>query len=341
MKRLAKEIGLIIFIAIIFIALFQFPVNATNDKINIVKTSEEYLIYNEDVMKTNFKFAFANDPNANIASLNLINAKQDSEGNYVAYVDETLQSTYFGEEKSTYIWMLNDANEVIGAEAVEVELNKAITQDIIDFVKKTTDRINVSTGTEEPVVKTEGNTTTTTVVGFLQINGVKNDAGEVDSEDYTYTYQLVKLPNNEQYKRFVELAKEISAFSDNANSYSNIMKINEFYNLYNTLMPTTWKNEVKNNKINEPEDSRHGEQYVVWIKATNGEQEVVDVQFMTCAREETEERSTEIVKEEVTTTTKLPLTFDATMTLIVVLGVIIVAIVILLVIKKKTSNKSK
>ena len=106
-------------------------------------------------------------------------------------------------------------------------------------------------------------------------------------------------------------------------------------------MPTTWKNEVKNNKINEPEDSRHGEQYVVWIKATNGEQEVVDVQFMTCAREETEERSTEIVKEEVTTTTKLPLTFDATMTLIVVLGVIIVAIVILLVIKKKTSNKSK
>ena len=158
------------------------------------------------------------------------------------------------------------------------------------------------------------------------------------SENYTYTYQLVKLPNNEQYKRFVELAKEISAFSDNANSYSNIMKTNEFYNLYNTLMPTTWKNEVKNNKINEPEDSRHGEQYVVWIKATNGEQEVVDVQFMTCAREETEERSTEIVKEEVTTTTKLPLTFDATMTLIVVLGIIIVAIVILLVIKKPATK---
>ena len=62
---------------------------------------------------------------------------------------------------------------------------------------------------------------------------------------------------------------------------------------------------------------------------------------MTSVREEKEKTSVETVKEEVTKTTKLPVTFDSNIILIIVLAVIIVAIIVLFIVKKKLDNKNK
>ena len=286
-------------------------------------------------MQSEFEFAFASDATTDVSTLNFINSTVDAEGNNVAYVDGDLEDTYFkdtdGNSVEQYMWVRQN-NEV--SEPVLINLSTAITQDVIDFVNATTTRIPVTIGQEEKEPVTEEDTTVittvTTTVGYLQIE---------PQDGYTYEYQLIKLPNS-NYTKFVELAEEISNFEENAVSYTNISKINEFYNLYNDLVPEDW-NEVVDSRIEQPEDARNGEQYVVWIKATNSDgDETVDVQFMTSVREEAEETTTEIVKEEVTTTTKLPVTFDSNMILIIVLAVIIVAIIVLLIVKKKIS-KSK
>ena len=330
MKKLFKEITITALIVFTLIALLQFPVNATNEDLEIVKTENEYLLYSKTVMPNEFYFAFSKDNNAE--PLDYIKSMVDAEGNNVAYVDSDLENTFFkdenGERVSAYMWIKTDEKV---AEPVIVDLDTAITQDVINEVNALTTRIPVTIGQEQREPVTEGNTTVTTTVGYLQIE---------PQEGYTYEYQLIQLPN-ENYSRFVELAKEISNFAENSNSYENISKINEFYNLYQSLIPENWV-DVEENRIEQPEEARNGTEYIVWIKATNAEQtaQIVDVQFMTSVREEAEQRSTETVTEEVTTTTKLPVTFDSNIILIIALAVIIVAIVVLLVIKKKNSNKN-
>lgn len=341
MKKLFKEISIITFITIMLISLLQFPVNATNEELEIVKTESQYLLYDETIMQNEFEFAFSSESTTDSSTLNFIKSITDTDEkpNNVAYVDSDLEDTYFkdadGNSVNQYMWIRQNG-EISGP--VLVDLSTAITQEIIDFVSGTvvdgnrvngiTTRIPVTIGQEEREPVTEGNTTVTTTVGYLQIE---------PQEGYTYEYQLIELPN-ENYTRFVELAKEISNFTENSNSYANISKINEFYNLYNSLIPENWEN-VVDNRIDQPEEARNGEEYVVWVKATNSNgDEIVDVQFMTSVREETERTSTETVTEEVTTTTRLPVTFDSNMILIIVFAVIIVAIIVLLIIKKNVSK---
>ena len=332
MKKLFKEISIITLIAIMIIALLQFPVNATNDELEIVKTENEYLLYIPTIMQNKFEFAFADESTTEESTLNFIDSIVDSEGNNVAYVDSELENTYFKDTNKNnvnqYMWIRQN-NEV--SEPILVDLSTAITQEVMNFVDETTTRIPVTIGQEEKEPVTEGDTTVTTTVGYLQVE---------PQEGYTYEYQLIELPNAD-YTRFVELAEEISGFEENANSYENISKINEFYNLYNELIPENW-NSVINNRIEQPDEARNGDKYVVWIKATNSAQEeIIDVQFMTSVRVEREITSTETVKEEVTTTTKLPVTFDSNMILIIVFAVIIVAIIVLLIVRKKLANKNK
>ena len=146
---------------------------------------------------------------------------------------------------------------------------------------------------------------------------------------YPKKIQLYKADHNLGVKRGV--------YVNALRSYENIKKLDEFYTLYNSLIPTEWQ-EVTNNTIYQPEDSAEGEEYVVWLKGTNAEgEEIVDVQFMTCTREEEKEYVPEVIEQK--TTVKLPVTFDTTITLLIVLGVIIVAIVVLVIVKKKLSKK--
>ena len=347
MKKLFKEISIITLIAIMLISLVQFPVNATNDEneeIEIIRTDNEYLVYVLANVHNKFQFAFANESTVEISTLNFINSITDSEGNNIAYVDSALEEQYFTDAdsengKNVYMW-IKQGEQV--SEPILVDLSSVITQDVVDFVSGTivdgnrvngiTTRIPIIIGQEEKEPVTEGNTTVTTTVGYLQIQ---------PQDGYTYEYQLIELPNT-NYTRFVELAEEISKFTESNNSYENISKINEFYNLYNSLVPESssedWK-EVINNRVEQPENARNGDKYIVWIKAINSNgDEIVDVQIMTSVRKESEKTITETLTEEVTTTTKLPVTFDSNIILIIVLGVIIVAIIVLLIVKKKLSK---
>ena len=87
-------------------------------------------------------------------------------------------------------------------------------------------------------------------------------------------------------------------------------------------------------KIEQPADSKTGEQYVLWIK--NDTKNIVDVQFLTCFQDENKE----FVKEEniVKTTSKLPITYDSVI-LFVILGVALVLLVMVIVAKKKNASK--
>ena len=335
MKKIFKEISTITFIVIIMITILQFPVNATNDELEIIKTSDEYLLYVSTIMEKEFEFIYTKDAKLKVSALDFseaIKSVKDTEGNNVAYVDSELENKYFkdvnGDSANAYIWIKQGEN-ISGP--ILVELNTAITQKIIEHVNNTTTRIPVKIGQEEREPVTEENKTITTTIGYLQIE---------KQEGYTYEYQLVKLPNKD-YTSFVNLAKEISNFSENSNSYKNISKINEFYNLYNDLMPEKW-NKVVDDRIEQPEDAKNGDEYVVWIRSTNSnEEKIVDIQFMTSVRKEREKTSIETVKEEVTKTTKLPVTFDSNLILIIIFTVIIVAIIVLFIVRKKLANKSR
>lgn len=327
MEKLFKKIAIVLLISMIIVSLIQFSANATEEKTEIIKTEEEYLIYKTETMKNSFQFAFSFDKDADTSTLSFINSITDAEGNNIAYVDKTFENTYFSAEKDTYMFVKQE--DKIGNPEI-IDLKTAITQETIDFVKTTSKRITTSVGKieEEPVI--DGNITKNTTVGCLKIE---------PKEGYTYEYKLVKLDGESSYQRLANLAKEISNFEENSNSYENISKINEFNELYNSLVPEKW-NKVENNTILQPKDSKQNDEYIVWLKATDSNaNEVVDIQFMTCTREENKQISTETVKEEVTTTTKLPVTFDSNMILIIVFAIIIVAIIVLLVLKKKTSSK--
>ncbi len=331
MKKLVKEISVVLVVAIMLFLILPFPANATNEKIEIVKTANEYLIYDSVRMKNNFEFAYATESSTEVDTLNFINAIQDTDGNYVAYIDSDIESIYFknkeGKSRAQYMWIKQN-NTV--SNPIKIDLSNVITQDIVDFVYATTNRIPVKIGQEEREPITEGNTTRTTTVGYLQIEA---------KEGYTYEYQLIDLPNND-YTQFVTLAKEISNFVDNENSYENISKINDFYNLYYNLLPEKWE-KVIDNKIEQPEEAKNGDEYVVWIKRINPSgQEIVDVQFMTSVREEREKILTETETEEVVTTTKLPVTFDSNIILILVLVIIILAIIALMITKKKLEKSA-
>ena len=206
MKKLVKEISVVLVVAIMLFLILPFPANATNEKIEIVKTANEYLIYDSVRMKNNFEFAYATESSTEVDTLNFINAIQDTDGNYVAYIDSDIESIYFknkeGKSRAQYMWIKQN-NTV--SNPIKIDLSNVITQDIVDFVYATTNRIPVKIGQEEREPITEGNTTRTTTVGYLQIEA---------KEGYTYEYQLIDLPNND-YTQFVTLAKEISNFVDN------------------------------------------------------------------------------------------------------------------------------
>ena len=96
----------------------------------------------------------------------------------------------------------------------------------------------------------------------------------------------------------------------------------------------------KDNIIYQPEDSTQGEEYVIWLKGTNTDgKEIVDVQFMTCSRIKNPEYVPEVIEQK--TTVKLPVTFDTTITLLIILGVIILAIIALLIAKKQLNKNDK
>lgn len=316
-----------IIIAILFISILGmiYTVNGANENIQIIKKSgNEYLIYISEHMDSQFEFAFSNDQGADKETLGYKSSILDStsEKNNVAYIDNSLYTTYFSGK--TYFWA-RDLSGKYFAEKVEVDLSKAIEESNVNLINNLTKIIKVDT---------KNTITTSEVVNEVKVT---KTVGKVDVlEEGTTYYQLVKLPASEEYNEFMKTAEKIANDKIENNMYAKLEVANKFSNYYNRLVPdiddANWI-KVNNNTILQPEESHNGEQYILWLKTENNRENKIDVQFLTCF----EDYKPEVISEKITT--KLPVTYDNPI-LFIILAVLVVAFVVVLILRNK-SEKAK
>lgn len=331
MRHLKTKLSLVMLISIVFTIMLQVSVLATNEKLIIVKKAEEkYIIYMDGVKNEKFEFAFSSDKEAEKTSLDYINSIQTTDSTEVAYLDSELLNKVT-DKNNIYIWAKSGENYILEAE--KVDLNESIEENKIKQVDNITKRIRVNTEEMETREEVIDNVKTTITTGKVDI---------LEDKSNTYYYQLIRLPNTEDYNRLMSLAEEIYKLNQNISTFEKLAKSKEFYNLYNKLIPNTndenWL-KVNNMKIKQPENSKQGEKYIVWLKMVNPNgEEIVDAQFLTCY----EDYKPEYIKEDVVvkTTNKLPITYDS-IALIVIFAVLILAIVIIYAMKKKSEKNSK
>lgn len=314
-------------IAILFISILGmiYTVNGANENMQIIKKSgNEYLIYISEHMGSQFEFAFSNDQGADKETLGYKSSILDSTSkkNNVAYIDNSLYTTYFSGK--TYFWA-RDLSGKYFAEKVEVDLSKAIEESNVNLINNLTKIIKVDT---------KNTITTSEVVNEVKVT---KTVGKVDVlEEGTTYYQLVKLPASEEYNEFMKTAEKIANDKIENNMYAKLKVANKFSNYYNRLVPdiddANWI-KVNNNTILQPEESHNGEQYILWLKTENNRENKIDVQFLTCF----EDYKPEVISEKITT--KLPVTYDNPI-LFIILAVLVVAFVVVLILRNK-SEKTK
>lgn len=305
-----SKIKLLVIGLLFIIGIFLIPtiVNAANENVQILQnSSNEYLIYIKGNGNNSFKFGFSNDKNAEPV-LNKVSETDSESGEVIAYVDSTTISIF---DNTTYMWAKYDEGEYI-LQAVEIDLSKAVKTTDLKTATKITKIIKADTSKTSTSEQIEGKTKITTTVG------------EVVLENGSYSYIGVKLPNSEDYNNFMKLATKISKINSKTDMYTQIEAYSEFLNLFNSLKPNAESGWVKADKniIYQPEDAEDGEEYVLWIKDNNTED--IDVQFLISTKQESKEK----IKE--TITTKLPVTYDNNILLVVfaILIVLIVAVTI-------------
>lgn len=307
----------ILFIIGIFalIVLLGLPVNAANENIELIKQSEtDYLIYFKGHLEEIFEFAFSNDNTIDKETLTYTQAATDNTngGNYIAYIN-----TYTTENK--YVWA-KDSTGTYFVEGVELDLTKAILSNELSQIQNITKIIEVDTTQNQVEEKTINGNKVTVTTGKVVL---KNEGN--------YEYQIVKLPSTTEYNNLMDLAERISKINTQTDMYTKLGLYTEFNNLYKQLsaelLEGNWI-EVQNQEILQPEDTKNGDKYVVWIKEGNQ----IDAQFLTSKYVE------EKVVEKITT--KLPVTYDNN-TLLVVLGILVLAIVVVSIRIKSLKKKVK
>lgn len=329
-----KLLSKIIFTLLITIAVIAIGGNvlATNDNITILqKTSEEYVIYVNSSLDKEFEFAYTNEVLDNDETLDYIKCAKDSseEGAYIAYVDTNLYKKFFENAESTYLWAKDGENYL--AKGIKIDLKDVITEDMVQFAKNTTKRISVKTDGKDVVSNIENEIKYTTTTGKIEIT---------DDANAKYYYVMTNVTTSEEYAKLMSLAEEINK-SESANTVQRLNTMKEFSDLYSKLLAevnkTAWV-ETQNMQIAQPKESKTGDQYVVWIKQELTDENVYDVQFMTCYQEEDKE----FIEEEqvIKTTSKLPITYDS-IALFVVLGIAVVLFVVLIVVRNKSKKDSK
>lgn len=331
MRHLKTKLTLVVLISIVFILILQVSVLATNEKLVIVKNAEEkYIIYIDGVEKEKFEFAFSSDKETEKTSLDYINSIQTTDLTETAYLDSEVLAK-IKDKNNIYIWVKIGENYVL--EAQKVDLNEAIEDSKIKMVENITKIIRVNTEETETREEVINNVKTTITTGKVDI---------LEDALNTYYYQLIRLPNTEDYNRLMSLAEEIYKLNSDISTFEKLAKSKEFYNLYNELIPNTndenWL-KVNNMKVKQPEDSKQDEKYIVWLKmVTPSGEEIIDAQFLKCY----EDYKPEYIKEDVVvkTTNKLPITYDS-IALIVLFAILILAIIVIYAKKKKAEKNGK
>ena len=329
MKRTIKA-SLVVVIMLVILAISGKTL--ASEKTTILKETGKYLIYNKDAMDEEFTFALSKENNKEnlIFFPSAADTKEENSKN-IAYVDDTTMK-YLDENLEAYLYIRDkEGNYIVDAE--KVNLKNAIDKDLVET---TTKRIEVDT--------TKTNKTTNIIDG-VKTEVTKGKVVITASSKAEYSYMLVKLPTESEndYSKLMKLAEQLEN-KEEINNLSFIEKLelmDNFYSLYSKLQPaendSSWV-KVENSEILEPEDSKNGEQYIVFIKSVNGNEVITDAQFLTCYDE-----YKPIYEKEINTireTSKLPVTYDS-IALIVIFTIVIVAIVVTLIIRKKLSTKKE
>lgn len=325
MKNLKVKLAVAFILCLLTTICMHTLVFAANENVQILEKSEtEYLIYLSGHLKQEFEFAFTNDKSEDKETLTYQAAALDSDktdANYIAYVDSNLFHTYFSE--TTYLWARTMDGQYI-AEGVQIDLTKAIKEEDLNTVNNATKVIAVDT--------------TNTIVTTEMIDDVKTTktVGKVDVlESGKVKYQLIRVQDGTMYKELIELAEKISNNQVKNNMYSKLEIANQYITLYNQLKPeenSQYWIEVTDKVIEQPLDSKNGEQYILWLKAENGAETKIDIQYLTCFEEYKYEKITEEI------VTKLPVTYDS-IALLVVFAILIVALVAVIVLRNRALKK--
>ena len=320
----AKLLGTILILMLLISV--PFIVLAANEQLQIVGTENgDYLIYVQGLTE-DFKYALSTNKDENVVALDFISSVPDDDGNQVVLITNEKYAEI--KDENVYIWIENSENQMI-INAEQLDFSLAFAKEKMNIVENTTKRILVDTTKTLTSVEDIEGVKTTVTTGAIEIT---------DSKDATYYYMSVKLPADEKYNRLMELSETINQNYNGMDMYSRIQTANEFYNLYNELISNAEWQEVENMTIAQPEDSKNGEQYIVFLRKVEGATTTLDAQFLTCY----EDYNPEFEKQErqVSETTKLPITYDS-IALIVILAVIAIALVIVFIRMKKVKKEDK
>lgn len=329
-KALTNKVMLCSLIIMLILILLQGFSFAKSENIQMIKKSEnEYMIYVSNLLDEEFKFAFSNESSADKEKLVFKDSAIDQidNGKNIAYIDSEIYEQYFKDKENVFLWVKQ--GEEYKLEAEEVNLTSALSEEEIQAFNQATKKITVEVGEKELPTETVDGVKVNRKIGTINIK---------DDQTAAYSYKMVKATKGTNAAKLIELANKMNELEDK-NIFEKLSVYSEFKTIYAKLEPavndTKWT-EVKEYIIEQPQDSKKGEQYLVWVKKDLKDTTITDVQIMTCKDEYTQqyENKEVIIKE----TTKLPITGD-TIVLFVIAGIILISIITVAVLKFKNKNK--
>lgn len=322
MKKQLYRLITIVLLAFSILAITQMAVYAQDKtKISLLKTSEEsYIIYIEDTIDTEFLFSFSNNQETLEDDLIFQASGLDSNESNVAYMSKELAEDF--KDGKVYLWV--KVNDVLTS--YEINLNQAVTNEEIEFINSTTKRIEVDTN---------GSKNTSQDVEGVKITHSQGKV-TITEEGNAFSYYMVKVAN-EETTNFVELANKIMS-SEELTNYERVTLVREFTDTYIKMFEEieNWEEVPSNKEILQPQESKKNDIYLVWLR--NDTTQEHDVQILVC--DDHQDIEVEEAKKVTTyETTKLPVTYDSIITLILVLVALVAIILVLIVVKKKLSKK--
>ena len=324
-KSLAQKVMLFLAVTIITITLLQSFSLAKSENVQMIKKSEkEYIIYVSNLIGSEFEFSFANKKDESKENLVFTNSALDQEdnGNNIAYIDETIYNNYFDGKKETYLWVKQGTEYKVEAE--KINLKDALTEEDIQELNNATKKIPVKFGELNLPAETVDGVKITRRMGTINIE---------DNSETEYSYKMLKSTEESKVEELINLANEMNKL-DEKNTYDKLSIYGQFKSLYEELKPSDGWNVAENNVIKQPQESKKGEQYLVWIK----NEQTIDVQIMTCNDDYTPEYENKKIINKVIT--KLPITGES-LALYITAAILIVLIVTVAILKVKNNKSNK
>lgn len=324
-KSLAQKVMLFLAVTIITITLLQSFSLAKSENVQMIKKSEkEYIIYVSNLIGSEFEFSFANKKDESKENLVFTNSALDQEdnGNNIAYIDETIYNNYFDGKKEIYLWVKQGTEYKVEAE--KINLKDALTEEDIQELNNATKKIPVKFGELNLPAETVDGVKITRRMGTINIE---------DNSETEYSYKMLKSTEESKVEELINLANEMNKL-DEKNTYDKLSIYGQFKSLYEELKPSDGWNVAENNVIKQPQESKKGEQYLVWIK----NEQTTDVQIMTCNDDYTPEYENKKIINKVIT--KLPITGES-LALYIIAAILIVLIVTVAILKVKNNKSNK